>query len=55
MSCRHCISLITRALVEADPACRVDVDPTSKSVQVHGTEDRATLAEALIDAGYPPA
>mgnify|MGYP002626419213 FL=1 len=55
MTCGHCISLVTRALVQADPACRLNIDLKSQTVQVHGAEDRATLAEALIDAGYPPA
>ncbi|MBN8494236.1 MAG: heavy-metal-associated domain-containing protein [Burkholderiales bacterium] len=54
MTCGHCASTVTKALKQADPACEVRVDLKAQTVQVRSDEDRATLAEALIDAGYLP-
>jgi copper chaperone len=55
MTCGHCASRVTQALKGADPACTVRIDLAAHRVQVQATEDRQTLAEALTDAGYPPA
>ncbi len=55
MTCGHCVSRVTQALKQADPACRVRVDLPTHTVQVDSREDRATLAEALAAAGYAPA
>ncbi len=55
MTCGLCASVITQALKLTDPACRVRVDLQARTVQVESTEDRQTLAEALTEAGYPPA
>lgn len=54
MSCGHCASAITKAIKEVDPAATVEVNLDSKKVKVKSTEDRATLTEALAEAGYPP-
>ena len=37
------------------PACKFLVDLPARKVTVQSDEDRAVLAEALTDAGYPPA
>lgn len=55
MSCGHCASRVTQALKQADPACTVQIDLPTRQVQVHSSEDRQALAEALAEAGYPPA
>ena len=55
MTCGHCASRVTQAMKQADPACRVTIDLPSRQVQVDSAEDRASLAEALGNAGYPPA
>lgn len=55
MTCGHCASTIGRALRAADPACEVEVALPLREVRVRSTEDRATLAEVLAGAGYPPA
>lgn len=55
MTCGHCASIVTKTLKQADPACEVHVDLKAQAVQVHSAEDRLTLAEALVDAGYAPA
>jgi copper chaperone len=54
MSCGHCVRAVTEALQEVDPAAKVDVDLAGKKVKVESAADRAKLAQALTDAGYPP-
>lgn len=55
MTCGHCASTVNLALKLVDPACEVSVDLARREIQVRSTEDRAALAEALTDSGYPPA
>ncbi|HQX60600.1 MAG: heavy-metal-associated domain-containing protein [Rhodoferax sp.] len=55
MSCGHCASVITKTVRSLDAQAKVDVDLAHKKVQIESTEDRATIAEALTEAGYPPA
>lgn len=54
-TCGHCASRVAQALKRADPACQVSVDLKAQKVQVQTTDDRQTLADALTEAGYPPA
>lgn len=54
MSCGHCVSRVTKAVKDADPAARVEVDLAHHKVRVETGEDRTTVAAALTDAGYPP-
>lgn len=53
MSCGHCASVITKTVKLVDPGAKVQVDLGSKKVTVESTEDRASLAEAITEAGYP--
>lgn len=55
MTCGHCVSLVTKALKSADAACEVDVDLRAQTARVRSVETREVLADALFDAGYPPA
>ncbi len=55
MRCGHCASTITKALQSLDPEARVEVDLAHRKVLVESTQDRATLAVALEQAGYPTA
>lgn len=54
MTCGHCVSRVSQALKQADPACTFAIDLSDKTVQVHSDEDRQVLVAALVDAGYPP-
>ena len=54
MSCGHCARSIDEAVKQLDPQARVEVDLASKKVKIESTRDRAALAEALSEAGYPP-
>ena len=55
MSCGHCASTITKTVKLVDPQAKVEVDLGRKLVKVESSADRATLAAALTEAGYPPA
>jgi copper chaperone len=55
MSCSHCASVITKTVKQVDPKATVEIDLSSHTVKVDSTEDRASLAEALAEAGYPTA
>ena len=55
MSCGHCASVITKTVQALDSAARVDIDLAQKKVAVESAADRAAIAEALTEAGYPPA
>lgn len=55
MTCGHCASKVTTALKRFDAASDIQVDLSQRKVNVRSDEDRATLAEALSEAGYPPA
>jgi len=54
MSCGHCVQAVTKALKAADPQAAVVVDLAAHRVQVESQKDRAALAAALTEAGYPP-
>ena len=54
LSCGHCVRAVTEAVQEVDPGARVDVDLERKKVSVQSAADRAALARALTEAGYPP-
>jgi len=53
MSCGHCVGSVTKAVKQIDPGAQVQVDLPSKKVSVQSNEDRATIAKALTEAGYP--
>ena len=55
MSCGHCASTVTKAVKEVDPSAKVEVNLDSKKVKVDSGQDRQQFAEALTEAGYPPA
>ncbi len=55
MSCGHCASTVTQTCKLVDPAAKVEVDLPSKKVRIESAEERSGFAEALADAGYPPA
>jgi copper chaperone len=55
MSCGHCASTVTQTCKLVDPAAKVEVDISAKTVKIESAEERSDFAEALTDAGYPPA
>ncbi len=53
MSCGHCASMITKTVKELDAKATIEVDLAGKTVRIESSEDRAVLAQALDEAGYP--
>ncbi len=55
MTCGHCVSTITKALKEADPAAQVRIDLGAHRVEVEPAQaDEAELTAAIAEAGYTP-
>lgn len=55
MTCGHCASTVAQTCKLVDPAAKVEVDLGTKRVKISSTEDPKDFAEALSEAGYPPA
>ena len=55
MTCGHCASTVTQTCKLVDPSARVEVDLKTNLVKISSNEDPRDFAEALSDAGYPPA
>ena len=55
MTCGHCAGMVSQTLKLVDPSCKIEIDLGSKTVKVQSGEDRNELAQALSEAGYPPA
>lgn len=53
MSCGHCAGVITKTVQALDANATVSVDLPAKKVTLQTTQDRATVAAALAEAGYP--
>ncbi len=53
MSCGHCVKAVTQAVQEVDAAASVVVDLAAQKVRVESTADRAALAGAIAEAGFP--
>ena len=55
MSCGHCAATVTKAVKLVDPQAQVDIDLETKRVKIESGEGRDEFAQALTEAGYPPA
>ena len=55
MSCGHCVSTITKAVMAADQAAKVEIDLGRRLVQIQpGDSDAQQLSDAITEAGYTP-
>lgn len=52
MSCGHCKATVEKAVAGVDPAAKVSVDLTKRSVGVTSTRSVADLIAALKGAGF---
>ena len=55
MTCGHCASTVAQTCMFVDPAAKVEVDLDAKLVKISSDEGLKDFAEALTEAGYPPA
>lgn len=55
MTCGHCASTVTKAVVAADRNAKVRIDLAAHRVEIEpGSADADELAEAIQEAGYTP-
>ena len=54
ISCGHCAGVVQKTVKAIDQAATVEVDVAAKRVKITSELDRATFANALVTAGYPP-
>lgn len=54
MTCGHCVATITRAIQEADPAARVDIDLAQHLVKIDSAGNAAAIEQTIKEAGYSP-
>ena len=54
MSCGHCASAITKAIKNAVPEAKVDIDLAEHSVQILGAADVNKVQQAIREAGFTP-
>lgn len=55
MTCGHCASTVAQTVKVVDAQAKVEVDLDAKLVKIDSNEEGAKFAEALTEAGYPPA
>lgn len=53
MHCGGCAGAVTRALQDADPAARVDVDLDQRRVRVESRLSEEAVTARLQEAGFP--
>lgn len=53
MSCGHCVSKVTKTVLEVDAAAKVEVDLAQRKVRVQSSAALEDISEAISDAGYP--
>ena len=56
MTCGHCVSAVTKAVLGVDPAAKVNVDLAAHRVEIQpDVADVAALGRAIREAGFTPA
>ncbi len=54
MTCNHCVGAVTRAIKEAAPDSKVEIELEQHTVRVQTQADARTVSEAIAQAGYTP-
>ena len=54
MTCGHCVSVVTKAIKQADPQANVEIDLASHRVRIETAADGAAIQSAVTEAGYAP-
>jgi copper chaperone CopZ len=54
VSCAHCVGVVQKTIKAVDANATVEVDIPNKKARITSTAERATLANALVAAGYAP-
>mgnify|MGYP006159051559 FL=1 len=53
MTCGHCVSMVTKAILAADTDAKVEVNLTDKTLQLSSDLSPAEVIDVLTAAGYP--
>ena len=53
MTCGHCVSMVTKAILGADADAKVETNLTDKTLQVSSDLSSEEVIDALTEAGYP--
>lgn len=55
MTCGHCASMITKAVVGVDKMAKVEIDLNNHLVRIYSiTADEQEINDAIQEAGYAP-
>ena len=54
MTCGHCVSVVTKAIKQADPQASVQIDLASHRGRIETAEHRETIESSVTEAGYAP-
>ena len=49
LTCGHCVSMVTKAIKQADPKAGVEIDLASHRVRVETVEDREIIEAAVTE------
>ena len=52
MTCGHCVSVVTKAIKQADPQASVQIDLASHRVRIETAEDRETIESSEIGRAH---
>lgn len=52
MTCQHCVTTITRAVLRLDGSAAVSIDLSQQRVTVESDVGRERLSEAILDEGF---
>lgn len=55
MTCGHCAATVTATVKALDPLAGVEIEKEGRVLRVQTALAREPVAEALTEAGYPPA
>lgn len=53
MSCGHCVSAVTKSVLEIDSGAKVTVDLGQQKVSVDSSAPLEEIKAAVVEAGYP--
>lgn len=54
MTCNHCVSTVNKAVLAVDPKAEVNIDLSTKHVEINSSQPANVLAHAIEEAGYTP-
>lgn len=53
MSCGHCVSAVTKSVMDVDSGAKVTVDLAQQKVSVDSSAPLEEIKAAVTEAGYP--